>query len=368
MSQARQAWVEEEVEKPRREEPDGSGTVLRWVVAVLCLGALVAIVPFWVPLVIAAWAASLAKPIHHALAKRIHRRKWAGAVITVLLVLAFVTPFSVAALSLAGSAVQLGRQLMDAKSGQDALRALAANSAGEAFDPRHMNLQQVAELARAHGASAIGVAKTFFGAATVLAVGVVVFVSAFYTFLLQGQRLHEWLLVHAPLSRGHFHRFSSAFTEVGRGLLISVGLTALLQGAVATVGYVVCGVPQPLVLGLVTVFASLIPSIGSGLVWVPVTAGLWLSGRPGAAVAMLVVGCVVSVVDNAVRPLLAQFGELKMNGLLLFIAMLGGIAVFGASGLLLGPLLVRVSMEGLAMLREAQPQSFPAPKEGHSAR
>jgi len=75
---------------------------------------------------------------------------------------------------------------------------------------------------------------------------------------------------------------------------------------------------------------------------------------------MLGVGCVVSVVDNAVRPLLAQFGELRMNGLLLFIAMLGGIAVFGASGLLLGPMLVRVAMEGLAMLRESQPQSFPS--------
>jgi predicted PurR-regulated permease PerM len=358
MSQARQAWVE--LEKPRRQEPEGASTFLRWVVGLLCVGALAAIAPFWVPLVMAAWVASLAKPIHHTLAKRIHRRKWAAAVITVLLMLAFVTPVSVAALSLAGSAVQLGRQLMEANSGQDALRFLAANGSGEAFDPRQMNLQQLAELARSHGASAVGVAKTFFGAATVLAVGVVVFVSALYTFLVNGQRLHEWLLIHVPLGRGHFHRFSSAFTEVGRGLLVGVGLTAVLQGTVATIGYVACGVPQPLVLGLVTVFASLIPSVGSALVWVPVTAGLWLSGRPGAAVAMLAIGCVVSVVDNAVRPLLAQVGELRMNGLLLFIAMLGGIAVFGAGGLLLGPLLVRVAIEGLAMLRESQPETFPS--------
>lgn len=358
MSQARQAWVD--IPKPRREQPEGSSTVLRWVVGLVCLGALVAIAPFWVPLVVAAWAASLAKPIHLSLAKRLHRRKWAASLITVLLVLAFVTPLLVAVLSLAGSAVQLGRQLMTADSGQEALRALAANGSGEAFDPRHLSLEQLMDFARAHGASALGVAKSFFGAATVLTVGVVVFVSAFYTFLLNGQRLHEWLLVHAPLERGHFHRFSSAFTEVGRGLMIGVGLTALLQGAVATVGYFVCGVPQPLVLGLVTVFASLIPSVGSGLVWVPVTAGLWLSGRPGAAIAMLVIGCVVSVVDNAVRPLLAQYGELRMNGLLLFIAMLGGIAVFGASGLLLGPLLVRVAVEGLAMLRESQPEAFPS--------
>ncbi|MDF3066125.1 MAG: hypothetical protein K0R38_1726 [Polyangiaceae bacterium] len=358
MSQARPAGVD--IPKPHREQPQGSSTALRWVVGGVCFGALVVIMPFWVPLVVAAWAASLAKPIHHSLAKRLHRRKWAAALITVLLVLAFVTPIVVAVLSLAGSAVQLGRQLMNAQSGQEALRSLAANGSGEAFDPRHLSLQQLADFARAHGASALGMAKTFFGAATVTVVGVVVFVSTFYKFLLDGQRLHEWLLVHSPLERGHFHRLSSAFTEVGNGLMVGVGLTALLQGAVATIGYLVCGVPQPLVLGLVTVFASLIPSVGSGLVWAPVTAGLWLSGRPGAAVALLVIGCVVSVVDNAIRPLLAQYGDLRMNGLLLFIAMLGGIAVFGPSGLLLGPLLVRVAIEGLAMLREAQPASFPS--------
>ena len=75
---------------------------------------------------------------------------------------------------------------------------------------------------------------------------------------------------------------------------------------------------------------------------------------------MLAIGCVVSLVDNLVRPLLAQYGELNMHGLLLFVAMLGGIAVFGAGGLLLGPLLVRLAVEGLKMLREATPESFPA--------
>jgi predicted PurR-regulated permease PerM len=348
-----------DLEKPQKRRQDGNYGALRWLVIATCLGAVTAIAPFWVPLVTAAWAASLAKPIHRALAKRIHRRKGAAALVTVVLVLTFLTPLLIATLSLAGSAVQLGRQLLEAENGREALRSLAANQTGGALDFHRLDVQQLVALAQAHGASAMGVAKTFFGAATVVALGVVVFVSAFYTFLLEGQRLHEWLLLHSPLARGQFHRLSSAFSEVGRGLLIGVVLTALLQGAVAAMGYVVCGVPQPLVLGLVTVFASLIPSVGSGLVWMPVTAGLALSGRPAAAVAMLVIGCVVSLVDNVVRPLLAKYGELRMNGLLLFIAMLGGIPVFGAGGLLLGPLLVRLAIEGLAMLREGRPEAFP---------
>lgn len=342
-----------------QETPKMKPLALRVLVVTLCLAACVALMPFWAPLVVAAWAAVLAAPLHRAVVKRIHRRKGAAAVLTVLLVVVFLVPLVTITLSLSASAVELGRRLLQSGSGTEALRSLAANGDQSAFDFHKLDLKKGLELARQHGQSALGVAKTVFGAATVMALGGVVFVSAFYTFLFEGSRLHEWLLVHSPLERGQFHRLSSVFCEVGRGLLIGVGLTAVLQGVVATIGYVVCGVPQPLVLGLITIFASLIPSIGSGLVWVPVAAGLLISGRPGAAIAMLVIGCVVSLVDNLVRPRFAQYGQLHMHGLVLFVAMLGGIAVFGAGGLLLGPLLVRLATEGLSMLRQATPETFP---------
>ncbi len=360
MNQLRQPLVKLEGGDEPEQVPEKSGFSLSVLVGALCLAAGLALIPFWAPLVLAAWAAVIAAPLHRMIVKRIHRRKGAAAVVTVLLVLAFLTPPLVVVLSLSGSAVEMGRKLLAAGSGTEALRSLAHGSKEAPFTFRQLDVRQALELARQHGASAMGVAKTLFGAAAVMAVGAVVFVSAFYTFLFQGSRLHEWLLVHAPLERGHFHRLSSVFSEVGRGLMIGVGLTAVLQGVVATLGYVVCGVPQPLVLGLVTIFASLIPSIGSGLVWVPVTVGLLIAGRPGAAAAMLAIGCVVSIVDNLVRPLFAKYGHLQMHGLLLFVAMLGGMAVFGAGGLLLGPLFVRLATEGLTMLREARPKSFPA--------
>lgn len=359
MSQALRPVLLEGASHGRQRVPGSANTALRWVVVALCVGAALALVPFWAPLVLAAWTAMIARPLHQLLAKRIHRRKGAAALVTVLLVVAFLTPVLITVLSLSGAAVDLGHRLLESKSGTEALRSLAEGGDGSAFDFQKLDTSQLFELLRKHGTSAWGVAKTMFGAATVVVLGGVVFVSAFYTFLIQGSRLHEWLLLHAPLARGNFHRFSSVFGEVGRGLIIGVGLTALLQGAVATVGYLVCDVPQPLVLGLVTVFASLIPSIGSGLVWAPVAAGLFVAGRPGAAAIMLGIGCVVSVVDNLVRPLLAQSGKLRMHGLLLFIAMLGGMAVFGAGGLLLGPLFVRLAVEGLTMLREATPVTFP---------
>lgn len=344
----------------RRPAPRWGRTALTVVAGAACVAGLAALFPFWLPLVMAAWIAMIARPLHRVLSKRSHHRRGSAALVTVLLVVTFMTPFLVATLSLTSAAIELGQRLLETKDGTAALRALAASDAGSPLDFSHLNVGQLAELARQHGASALTMANKVFGAATYVAIGAVVFVSAFYTFLLEGPRLHEWLLTHSPLERGQFHRLSSVFSEVGRGLLVGVGLTALLQGAVATIGFVALGVPQPLVLGLVTVFASLIPSVGSGLVWGPVTIGLFISGRPGAAVAMLVIGCIVSLVDNVMHPLLAQYGQLRMHGLLLFMAMLGGLAAFGPGGLIIGPLCVRFATEALSMLRENEPDAFPA--------
>ena len=335
--------------EPRAEL--GGGTALRWIVGGLCLAAAAVLVPFWAPLLLAAWGAIIASPLQRRLAKSLHRPRLSAALLTALLVFLILLPVAVATLSLSGSAIALGQRIAESKSGADALKALSSgDNSGVSLtqlDPEH-----AVSLLRQHGASALSAARKIFGAASVAVIGLVVFVAGFYTFLTEGKTCHHWLLERAPIAHAHFHRLANVFSEVGRGLVVGVGLTALSQGTVATIGYLVTGVPQALVLGLLTVFASLIPSVGSALIWAPVTAGLALSGRPGAALAMLLIGLFVSVVDNLLRPLFARYAELRMNSLLLFVAMLGGIVLFGTWGLLLGPLLVRWASEGLSMLRE----------------
>lgn len=331
----------------------GPLTALRWTVGALCLGGFVAMLPLLAPLLLSAWAAIIALPWQHRLARALrHRKSAAAALISVVLVIAFLLPLLIAVLSLSSEAVQLGQRLSHSQSSTDALKALSSGASGASLDLRHPDFRQAVQLVQRHGASAFAAMRTFFGAATVVVINLVVFVAGFYTFLVQGERMYEWLLERSPLLRAHAQRLGNAFAEVGRGLLIGTGLTALLQGALATVGYLVTGVPQAFVLGLLTVFASLIPSVGSGLVWFPVAVGLAVSGKVGAAIAMLVIGGIVSTADNLVRPIFARYAQLRLNSLVLFIAMLGGIVVFGGWGLLLGPLFVRLASEGLTMLKE----------------
>ena len=102
-----------------------------------------------------------------------------------------------------------------------------------------------------------------------------------------------------------------------------------------------------------TILVSLIPSVGTALVWVPVAAGLALTGRLVAAAVLAAVGLlIVSTVDNLLRPVLARYGHLHLPTYVVFLAIFGGLALFGAAGLVLGPLLVRLGAEAAAIARE----------------
>jgi predicted PurR-regulated permease PerM len=99
---------------------------------------------------------------------------------------------------------------------------------------------------------------------------------------------------------------------------------------------------------MLTLLFSVIPAIGTALVWVPVAAGLAITGRTTAAIALGVVGvAVIGSVDNVARPYLARRGHLQLPTWVVLIAMFGGIALIGGWGLLLGPLVLRLAKEAL---------------------
>src|SRR5262249_6936234 len=121
-------------------------------------------------------------------------------------------------------------------------------------------------------------------------------------------------------------------------------VTGLAQGAFAAVGYWVTGVPEPAFFGAATAVASLVPGVGTLLVWVP--AGLFLiaTRHPGVGALRLVWGGLVGVgaSDYVIRPRLVG-GHGTMPALMTFAALFGGVEVFGLAGLILGPLIMSLS-------------------------
>ncbi|HKO93440.1 MAG TPA: AI-2E family transporter [Polyangiaceae bacterium] len=321
-----------------------------WCVVVLSAGAVLALLPFWAPLLLASWLAIVVAPWHAKLARKVGGRSRAAGVVTVLVVVALLLPLLVIGLSLLGAGLNLVEQLRKSGGMREVLDTLL--SAEPSLQHAKRGLPQIVQFAQSHGKDALAAAGSIAAAAAAGGVGLFIFLATFYTCLVEGRRAHAWLLDHSPLERWQTLRLSGAYAETARGLLIGVGMTALLQSTIATVGYVIVGVPQAFVLGLMTGFAALIPSIGTGLIWLPLAIGLFVADKTGMGVAVLVIGSVNSLTDNFATPVLSRYARVDLHTFVLLVAILGGIAMFGPWGLLAGPLLIRLALEALRMGRE----------------
>lgn len=324
---------------------------LRFVALALVAAALLALVPLWAPAVFAIWTALLCRPLERGLARRLGGTKRGAAAVTLLVVALILVPLLVLGISLTAALLDAQAKLRDSKQASDLVRAFLPSDGGLSF--AHLSPSRLLELLREHAKEVAVVLKAAFGALSALAIALVVYVAGTYACLVSGRQGYAWLERHSLLSPKAFARLSGAFEETGRGLLIGIGGTALLQGAVATIGYAVVGAPLPLLLGFLTTLAALIPSVGTGLVWVPVTVVLLATDRVAAGVVLGAIGLVTSVVDNLVRPWLSRFGELALPTIVTFVAMLGGVIAFGGFGIVLGPLFTRLAMEALELWREA---------------
>jgi predicted PurR-regulated permease PerM len=152
-----------------------------------------------------------------------------------------------------------------------------------------------------------------------------------------------------PLNPAHTRIVLAEFQKVGKEVFIGTMLTGLAQGFLAALGYAVVGVPEPILLGALTTMASVVPAVGTLLVWVSVGVGLIVSGHLAAGIFELAWGALVVGIlsDYVIRPKLVGGGG-HVPTLLTFISLFGGVKVFGLVGLIVGPVVAAVA---LALLR-----------------
>lgn len=195
-------------------------------------------------------------------------------------------------------------------------------------------------LVSARGAAAASAATGAVAAVGSLLFQLVMMLIALFFFLLDGPRLVDWLESVSPLKRGQTGEILREFRHVSGAVLTSSLVTAGVQAAAATVGYLIARVPAPLFFTTVTFVLALIPAIGATVVCLAAALVLLITGHPWYALFLAIWGLVVvGLSDNIVKPLLVKRG-MHVHGGVVFFALLGGLAVFGIVGLLLGPLIV----------------------------
>lgn len=324
---------------------------MSWLTLVASGLALYVCWPLWPALVLAAWTAGLARPLLIRFERGLKGRRRAAAMLSLLLFLLLAAPLALVTLGAVGGAQELAQTVAASVSAKSALETIATTPAEPWSLPG--GAAELLELLKRYGAQGLDVVTKLAGVAATGLVALFIYFAGAYTFLVEGRVIWEWVERHAPLELAHLRRFSAAFHETGRGLLAGVGLTVLTQGLVATVIYLSLGVPRAWVLGPVTGLAAVVPVVGSGLVWAPIALGFGLTGHPIKAALLVALGVgVIGSVDNLLRPVYARLGALKMPTFLLFVSAFGGLATFGPWGALLGPLVVRLTMEALVIRRE----------------
>ena len=172
---------------------------------------------------------------------------------------------------------------------------------------------------------------------------------AMHLVLMNWQRMVDAMVKVSPLRPVDSRALLAEFRRVGRVTMFGTVMTGLSQGCLAALGFWISGVPRPIFFGIATAIASIIPAVGTMLVWIPAGLYLFAVGSPGFAILELTWGAllVVGLSDYVIRPRLV--GDETTVALLVFIALFGGVEAFGLSGLILGPVLMALAVAVLRL-------------------
>ena len=163
---------------------------------------------------------------------------------------------------------------------------------------------------------------------------------ALYYLLRDGEKFEKTLKSLSPLSGRDNDKILEQLKTAAHSVINGSLMVAVVQGVFAGLGFLIFGVPNATLLGLVTILASLLPVVGTAIIVMPAVGYLFLSGAVLQGVGLFLWGVfIVGVIDNVLRPKLIERGT-KIHPLLILLSVLGGISTFGFMGFLIGPLVL----------------------------
>ena len=286
-------------------------------------------------------------PLHKKIQDLVPHPSLAALVTTFLVVLMVILPAIFVVEKLLVQTVQfyefvkgggLGRILDTVKS--DPRLQILAHRVGDLhilpLSPSEIANQFMRKFANAAAAQVAATTRNLFS----ILLNVLLAVLLLFFFLRDGKRIYHHVYDLAPLEPADkpliFGKINDTLGSVIRGQI----LTSIAQGVASGVVYKLLGLPAPHFLGFLTFLATLIPIVGTTAVWVPLAAYLFMTQEVTRGIILCAVGVFfISAIDNVLKPVI--IGErMKMPILPLFIAVLGGIKVYGITGIFLGPLFI----------------------------
>lgn len=193
--------------------------------------------------------------------------------------------------------------------------------------------------------------KTAGGIASAVLLLFLALYTLFFCYL-RGQQFLDWLKRMLPLSHEQSERLFSDFFATSKATLKTLGVIGAVQGSLGGLGFWVCGIPSPFFWTVLMALASVIPAVGAQIIIVPACILLMLIGKFWWGMGLLLFSLVVIAnIDNLLRPYLIE-KEINLHEIIVFLSTIGGIAMFGFFGFLIGPVIASLLKASIQIYAE----------------
>ena len=328
--------------------------------------------PFILPIFIALILSTLLAPVFTLLEKKLHGRRSLAALLVCLGLAAIIlVPLTLLSVSLANEANVAYRWFKDPETlrtieswlqpGTLLTRIQSWLPASVQLDDLEIS-SRLGEQAQAIGVGVLGVATTFATGLFNVLVDYFLMSVVLFFLLRDFEYFASSIRLISPLSDEQEVLLVERFRAVTRATVLGNLATALVQGAISGLVFFFLGLPSPVLWGALTALLSLVPMVGTALIWVPWSIYLFATGSATKAVIFILLQIVVvGGIDNFLRPLLIE-GKVKMHTLVVFFSILGGITYFGILGMFFGPLIFAIALTLLELfvLPSSPPPDTPA--------
>ena len=320
--------------------------VLVLILIIISVFFLLLILPFLQPIFIAALFAALFNPLFKKVLHMLGGRRILASALTLVIVLFFVlVPLGFLLGAVTSQAVDIAQsatpwirqQLATPGLITEALENLPFYNYIEPY--RDIALQRLGDIAGlVSGWIVDAVQKATLGTVSAL-FSILIMLYTMFFFLIDGDRLLYYVLYYLPLNDKDETKLLTRFTSVTQATLKGTAVIGILQGALAGAALYFGGIPSALFWAVTMMVLSVVPGIGTALVWIPAVFYLIVGGQFLTA-AMVGIFCavVVGTVDNILRPKLVG-NDTQLHELLIFFSTLGGLLMFGFMGFVIGPII-----------------------------
>ena len=294
------------------------------------------------------WAVALGivvYPLHARLVRKLHdRRSLASGISVVVVVIVVILPLIGIGAAVTAEGAALYQRLDNGGLGVDSLSSRVQENTPRAMalierlgiDPAR--LEEQAQNAAVTASRLVAERAVAIGQGTLR--GTVFFFLMLYLlffFLRDGPRILEALIRALPLGDQRERHLLDRFAGVSRATIKGTLVVGIVQGAIGGTAFAVLGIGAPVLWGTVMALLSILPAVGTALVWLPAAVYLIVTGEVFGGIALILVGVfVIGLADNLLRPVLVG-RDTQLPDYVILLSTLGGLAGFGLAGIIIGP-------------------------------